>query len=157
MVQYPVGKTDESYVMLDTVTQIKGGAFGGATNLKNITFSKNLINIGHTVGMAQSTIEGPFAHCENLENVYYNNTIENWIKVNLNSMQISSSTRIVNPMYYAKNFYVLNGNNEYYEQVLRVICMLDNSELKALPITNEKWYEIDDEYRAKIEAMFWGE
>ena len=36
------------------------------------------------------------------------------------------------------------GNNEYYEQVLRVICMLDNSELKALPIGEEKWYEIDD-------------
>lgn len=36
------------------------------------------------------------------------------------------------------------GNNEYYEQVLRVICMLDNSLLKALPITDEKWYEIDD-------------
>ncbi len=36
------------------------------------------------------------------------------------------------------------GNNEYYEQVLRVICMLDNSELKALPIGSEKWYEIDD-------------
>lgn len=36
------------------------------------------------------------------------------------------------------------GNNEYYEQVLRVICMLDNSELKALPISDEKWYEIDD-------------
>lgn len=36
------------------------------------------------------------------------------------------------------------GNNEYYEQVLRVICMLDNSDLKALPITDEKWYEIDD-------------
>ena len=36
------------------------------------------------------------------------------------------------------------GNNEYYEQVLRVICMLENSELKALPIDNERWYEIDD-------------
>lgn len=36
------------------------------------------------------------------------------------------------------------GNNEYYEQVLRVICNLDNSELKALPISDEKWYEIDD-------------
>ena len=36
------------------------------------------------------------------------------------------------------------GNNEYYEQVLRVITFLDKSELKALPITNEKWYEIDD-------------
>lgn len=36
------------------------------------------------------------------------------------------------------------GNNEYYEQVLRVITLLDNANLKALPIGNEKWYEIDD-------------
>ena len=36
------------------------------------------------------------------------------------------------------------GNNEYYEQVLRVITLLDNAELKALPIGKEKWYEIDD-------------
>lgn len=36
------------------------------------------------------------------------------------------------------------GNNEYYEQVLRVITLLDHAELKALPIGNEKWYEIDD-------------
>ena len=47
------------------------------------------------------------------------------------------------------------GNNEYYEQVLRVICMLENSELKALPITNEKWYEIDDIQDLNIaEALF---
>lgn len=36
------------------------------------------------------------------------------------------------------------GNNEYYEQVLRVITLLDNCELKALPLTGQKWYEIDD-------------
>ncbi|MBR3066929.1 MAG: aminotransferase class I/II-fold pyridoxal phosphate-dependent enzyme [Prevotella sp.] len=36
------------------------------------------------------------------------------------------------------------GNNEYYEQVLRVITMIDDSGLKALPIGQEKWYEIDD-------------
>ena len=36
------------------------------------------------------------------------------------------------------------GNNEYYEQVLRVITLLDNSDLKALPVGKEKWYEIDD-------------
>lgn len=47
------------------------------------------------------------------------------------------------------------GNNEYYEQVLRVICMLDNAELKALPITDEKWYEIDDVQDLDIaEALF---
>ena len=36
------------------------------------------------------------------------------------------------------------GNNEYYEQVLRVLLHLHKSTLKALPITDEKWYEIDD-------------
>lgn len=36
------------------------------------------------------------------------------------------------------------GNNEYYEQVLNVLTMLHNSPLKALPLTDERWYEIDD-------------
>lgn len=36
------------------------------------------------------------------------------------------------------------GNNEYYEQVLRVITLIDNPGLKALSIGAEKWYEIDD-------------
>lgn len=36
------------------------------------------------------------------------------------------------------------GNNEYYEQVLRVILHLRNAPLKALPLSGERWYEIDD-------------
>lgn len=36
------------------------------------------------------------------------------------------------------------GNNEYYEQVLRVITLLNKPEIKALPLNNEAWYEIDD-------------
>ncbi len=36
------------------------------------------------------------------------------------------------------------GNNEYYEQVLRVLTLLHTSTVKALPIGEEKWYEIDD-------------
>lgn len=36
------------------------------------------------------------------------------------------------------------GNNDYYEQVLKVLTLLDRVNIKALPITNEKWYEIDD-------------
>ena len=36
------------------------------------------------------------------------------------------------------------GLNEYYEQVLRVITLIDSVDLKALPIGDEKWYEIDD-------------
>lgn len=36
------------------------------------------------------------------------------------------------------------GNKEYYEQVLRVISLLDKPDLKAMPLEEEKWYEIDD-------------
>lgn len=36
------------------------------------------------------------------------------------------------------------GNNEYYEQVLRVITMLDDPEIKAKKLDGESWYEIDD-------------
>lgn len=36
------------------------------------------------------------------------------------------------------------GNNEYYEQVLRVITMLDYPEIKAKRLEGQKWYEIDD-------------
>ena len=47
------------------------------------------------------------------------------------------------------------GNNEYYENVLRIITSLNDYSLKALPITNEKWYEIDDKQDLDIaEALF---
>lgn len=36
------------------------------------------------------------------------------------------------------------GNNEYYEQVLRVITMLDEPEIKAKRLEGQIWYEIDD-------------
>ena len=36
------------------------------------------------------------------------------------------------------------GNNEYYEQVLRVITMLDDPEIKAKKLHGQRWYEIDD-------------
>lgn len=47
------------------------------------------------------------------------------------------------------------GPNEYYEQVLQVITSLDKSNIKALPIGDEKWYEIDDVQDLDIaEAIF---
>ncbi len=47
------------------------------------------------------------------------------------------------------------GNNEYYEQVLRVITLIDSCDLKALPLTGQKWYEIDDVQDLRIaEALF---
>lgn len=36
------------------------------------------------------------------------------------------------------------GDNEYYEQVLRVITILDNPEIKVKRLSGQIWYEIDD-------------
>ena len=36
------------------------------------------------------------------------------------------------------------GQNEYYEQVLRVITMLDDPGIKAIRLNGQRWYEIDD-------------
>jgi histidinol-phosphate/aromatic aminotransferase/cobyric acid decarboxylase-like protein len=36
------------------------------------------------------------------------------------------------------------GENEYYEQVLRVIAMLDAPVIKAKRLSGQRWYEIDD-------------
>ena len=48
-----------------------------------------------------------------------------------------------------------NGNNEYYENVLRILSMLNPSELRALPIESKKWYEIDDKQDLDIaETLF---
>ena len=47
------------------------------------------------------------------------------------------------------------GNNEYYENVLRIISMLNSHSMKALPIGEERWYEIDDKQDLDIaEAIF---
>ena len=36
------------------------------------------------------------------------------------------------------------GQNEYYEQVMKVLTMLDQPKIKAKKLDNQKWYEIDD-------------
>ncbi len=47
------------------------------------------------------------------------------------------------------------GENEYYEQVLRVITLIDNTDIKALSITGMHWYEIDDVQDLRIaETIF---
>ena len=47
------------------------------------------------------------------------------------------------------------GENEYYEQVLRVVTMLDDAEIKGKRLDHQKWYEIEDAQDLDIaEAIF---
>jgi len=86
-----------------------------------------------------------------------NNNILNFIpKTHFDYQQLNNYYKTVNIYKLSKDFsnshYVpfleayckALGHNEYYEQVLKVITLLDNSDLKAYKIDTEKWYEIDD-------------
>lgn len=56
---------------------------------------------------------------------------------------------------FLKSYINVFGENEYYEQVLRVLTYLNNINLKAYKIGKEKWYEIDDIQDVDIaEAIF---
>ena len=71
------------------------------SNCKSLTS----IELGNSV---TSINDEAFLNCVNLENVYYAGTIEDW-------SNISFSKFDSNPMYYAKNFYMKDTNNEYCE------------------------------------------
>lgn len=78
------------------------------------------------------------------------------LKKNFEYAEIESYYKTVNIYKFSKEFSVstyipfleaytkARGNNEYYEQVLRVITLLEYCDLKALPLDNQRWYEIDD-------------
>ncbi len=86
-----------------------------------------------------------------------NNNIKNFLdKKHFKFCDIKSYYKTVNIYKFSKDFsnshYVpfleayskALGDNEYYEQVLRVITLLDKPEIKATILGDELWYEIDD-------------
>lgn len=67
------------------------------------------------------------------------------------------SRRFVNDRYlpFLEAYIKMLGENEYYEQVLRVITLIDSAGIKAEPIGDKKWYEIDDVQDLRIaETIF---
>ncbi len=96
--------TDETELVIPStyqnlpVEQIAKDCFADNKNLKSVTLSKNIIYIDSR----------GFSNCLNIENVYYEGTIEDWCKISLGD---DSS----NPMSYANHFYLRNSNNEWEE------------------------------------------
>ena len=84
------GLNVESIVIPEGITYLDRSAFESCENLKNITLPSTLECLYYDV----------FCNDFNLENVYFNGTIEDWCKVTIYS----------NPMYYASNFYILAHN-----------------------------------------------
>ncbi|WML41242.1 aminotransferase class I/II-fold pyridoxal phosphate-dependent enzyme [Neobacillus sp. OS1-2] len=85
------------------------------------------------------------------------NNIKNFLgKKDFNYEDIQNYYKTVNIYKFSKEFSTTHyvpfleayskalGNNEYYEQVLKVITLLDKPEIKASILGDESWYEIDD-------------
>ena len=52
-------------------------------------------------------------------------------------------------------YLVARGENEYYEQVLKVLAFLEGSNLKGLKVNGRRWYEIDDPHDLSVaETIF---
>ncbi|MDE5773646.1 MAG: aminotransferase class I/II-fold pyridoxal phosphate-dependent enzyme [Muribaculaceae bacterium] len=98
------------------------------------------------------------------------NNILNFItKKGFNYADVDSYYKTVNIYKFSKDFIVNHylpfleayirvlGENEYYEQVLRVITLIDGSGIKALPITGMHWYEIDDVQDLRIAETIFAE
>ncbi|NEX01870.1 Histidinol-phosphate/aromatic aminotransferase or cobyric acid decarboxylase [Pseudobutyrivibrio sp. NOR37] len=75
-------------------------------------------------------------------NFDFNNTIGCYKTVNIYKFSRRFSENYYIPFLDA--YQKALGENEYYEQVLKVITMLDSSEIKGKRLNNQKWYEIDD-------------
>lgn len=69
--------------------------------------------------------------------------IDNYYKT-VNIYKFSKDFSINTYVPFLESYSKALGNNEYYEQVLRVILQLENQELEAYPLNGERWYEIDD-------------
>ena len=80
-------------------------------NITSITYQmygfENIVKIVIPTTIKSISATG-FLHCDNLTEVYYNGTIENWCDIEFSRSE-------ANPMYYAKHFYMFNSEYEYFE------------------------------------------
>lgn len=75
LIWYPIGKTNTSYTIPDSVTKIDGAAFYKCKNLTSITIPASLKNIGGSA----------FFKCTNLKTVNYKGSEEDKNKITINS------------------------------------------------------------------------
>jgi len=71
------------------------------------------------------------------------NEIKDYYKT-VNIYKFSTHFSITHYVPFLEAYMKALGDNEYYEQVLRVITMLDDPEIKAKRLEGQLWYEIDD-------------
>ena len=94
----------ENIILEDGISEIGTAKFKNFSSLRNIEIPQSVTEIGYEA----------FSECFKLENVYYHGTVEDWMKIEF----IGWGS---NPMIYAKHFYILDENNEWYEpQIINI-------------------------------------
>lgn len=86
--------------------------------------------------------EGRIKHFINKEEFRYDDIKSYYKTVNIYKFSKEFSARYYVPFLIA--YSTALGNNEYYEQVLKVILLLHDAPIRALPLHGQTWYEIDD-------------
>lgn len=76
LIQYPARNERTSYKIPDKITKICRGAFYGNQNLTSITFTNSITNIENNA----------FGFCDNLKDVYFIGTEEQWTKISINNI-----------------------------------------------------------------------
>ena len=85
----------------------------------------------------------------------YNNIGQYYKTVNIYKFNKTYSEQYYLP--FLEAYIKAYGKNDYYELVLKVISSIPKSGLKALKLTNEKWYEIDDCQDLDIATLLFSE
>lgn len=93
---YPAGKTDENYIVPATVHTIVSSAFTSNSFLKNVTVSDKINKIdgftfSYDINLTSITIpnsvtdicKGAFFRVDNLKDVYYSGSQEEWLGINI--------------------------------------------------------------------------
>lgn len=85
----------------------------------------------------------------------WRNTKDYYKTVNIYKFSKEFSKNTYNP--FLEAYIKTMGENEYYEQVLRVIAHLGNVDFKAHRLNNELWYEVDDAQDLDIASTIFSE
>ena len=107
IVNYPVGKTDNSYIIPNNVTSIVEGAFSGCSSLTSVNFPSSI----------QSIAERAFDGCNSLSSIYISD-LASWCNIAFDGY-------CSNPLFLADHFY-LNGeeiNDLVIPSGVTKICM----------------------------------
>ena len=100
---FSYNETITTVTIREGVEEIGTSAFSNCKSLESITIPKSIKEIHG----------GAFVDCTNLTNVYYAGTLESWCNIKFGSENAYSCPMDRSYYYGAKNFYIMNENNEW--------------------------------------------